>query len=116
MREFLACSDELSALKLVFTRKKDFFQRLREDCVRHDKEDEEAGIPINNPEGETSLERVDWVLHMVSEQYDDCERLLADLLSSMNAVSSGPALQALPPIMQQQLTDILFTALPTPLN
>ena len=86
VREFLACSDELSNLRLIYRRKRDFFQRLKEDCIRHNKEDEEAGVKLDNPTGETPLARAEWVLHRVSEEHDDCERLLADLLQSMNAV------------------------------
>jgi hypothetical protein len=86
VRDYLACVDELTTIKLVLQKKVEHFQALLQDVKKFEDEDTEAGVEINHPAGETSQARVIWGSRMIKAQHDSIDRLLLDLTQSMNAV------------------------------
>ncbi|KAG9236267.1 hypothetical protein BJ875DRAFT_372475 [Amylocarpus encephaloides] len=89
VREFLACTDELSTLQMISAQKLDFLTRLQQDCRRFDEED------ANRPEARgcqsdaskpTWSARAEIAVHSVKRAKDDYDRLLADLSNSLNSL------------------------------
>ena len=52
-----------------------------------DEEDIRNSISVNNEKGESAMQRVEWAKMMLKRDADNIERLLADLLQALNAVS-----------------------------
>jgi hypothetical protein len=86
VRAYLVCIDELTVLGEIFTKKLDFFQRLRQDCDNFEAQDSGAEHPPDNPDGESSFDRIAFVEHMMEESSTQCKRLNADLRESLNTV------------------------------
>ena len=89
VREYLACVDELTTIKLIMQKKVEHFGTLLQDVKKFEAEDSQAGIEPNYPDGETSLARVTWAARMIKAQHDSIDRLLLDLKQSMNAVGES---------------------------
>lgn len=89
VREYLACVDELTTIKIILHKKLELFQGLLLDAKKFEAEDFLGRNEADNPNGESSQERVVWALGMVKSQHECFERLLIDLKQSMNAVISG---------------------------
>lgn len=88
MRAYLICLDELTVLDGIFSKKLDFFRRLRKDCDVFP-ELQGPGVPGNPPdnaEGETPSDRIAFAEHMMEESSAQCKRLGADLRESLNTV------------------------------
>lgn len=92
VREYLACVDELTTIKLIMQKKVEHFRALFLDAEKFETEDSQAGLEPNRIDGETSPARVTWALKMVKAQHDSIDRLLLDLKQSMNAVRFPPLL------------------------
>ena len=86
VREFLACIDELTTIRLSLKKKLEMYRALLEDVTKFEMDDLLARKPPDNPRGESSQDRVAFALTMVQEQYDCFERLLIDCKQSMDAV------------------------------
>lgn len=86
MRAYLVCIDELTVLGEIFSKKLDFFQRLRQDCENFEAQDSGAEHPPDNPDGETPFDRIAFVEHMMEESSTQCKRLNTDLRESLNTV------------------------------
>jgi hypothetical protein len=78
--------DELKVLEEIFTKKLDFFHRLRMDWESFEQIDSSAGNSPNNQEQETPFERIAFAEHMMEESSKQCQRLNADLRESLNSV------------------------------
>ena len=91
VRAYLACIDELTTLGSIFAKKIDLFTRMETDCKRFETEDAAAGASVNNPEGETALERIHFALQTCKEARDHTQRLIVDLTESVNTVSCIPS-------------------------
>ena len=88
VREFLQGIDELTTIKVNMAQKVELFKIMQLDVKKHEMEDTMMHKAPDNPDGESSPERVRWALKMVEQQQDVIERLLLDLKHSMEAVSS----------------------------
>ena len=109
MRAYLVGIDELTALGDIFSKKLDFFKRLRIDCDAFEALDNSADTPPDNPEGETTSDRIAFAEHMMEESATQCKRLNADLRESLNSVSI--LLPCVPfPIPLTQVTPALPTS------
>jgi hypothetical protein len=87
VRAYLVCLDELIVLGEIFSKKLDFFRRLRKDCDNFPElQSSEAGNPPDNENGETPLDRIAFAEHMMEESSAHCKRLGADLRESLNSV------------------------------
>lgn len=93
VQDYLVCGDELSALKQVFQKKLDFFNRLAQDIEEQDEEDENLKVPVHDKAGETSKARVNWAVAKLQEDLDSTDRLLTDLMKSLDTVSKRPRLK-----------------------
>lgn len=91
VRAYLTCLDELTVLEEIFSRKLDFFQRLRKDCdVFPELQSNEVANPPDNENGETPLARVAFAEHMMEGYSAHCKRLGADLRESLYSVKKNP--------------------------
>jgi hypothetical protein len=86
VRAYLVCIDELNVLGEIFSKKLDFFQRLRQDFKDFEAQDSDTQHPPDNPDGETPFDRIAFVEHMMEESSTQCKRLNADLRESLNTV------------------------------
>ncbi|RYP19187.1 hypothetical protein DL765_003502 [Monosporascus sp. GIB2] len=82
---YLVCIDELTVLEEIFTKKLDFFQRLKEDCKSLEDQDVEAGKPPENKDGESPFDRIAFAEHMMEESIAQLKRLNTDLRDSLNS-------------------------------
>lgn len=87
VRDYLSCIDEITTIRLIQERKVELFKIMQHDIERFDADDTKAGRAPDNPDGETSAERLVWAVNMVKGQHETFERLLVDLKQSMDAVS-----------------------------
>jgi hypothetical protein len=94
VRAYLICLDELTVLHGIFSKKLDFFKRLRKDCdLSPELQDRDVpGNPPHNDEGETPSDRIAFAEHMMEESSAQCKRLGADLRESLNTVRFSPSL------------------------
>ena len=90
MRAYLVCIDELTVLGEIFSKKLDFFQRLRQDCENFEAQDSSAEHPPDNPDGETPFDRIAFVEQILEESSTQCKRLNTDLRESLNTVKKPP--------------------------
>jgi Mg2+ and Co2+ transporter CorA len=91
VREFLACIDELAALRAIINKKLDFLERLAKDCEAFDAEDEARGEkpnPNSYDESVSWTSRTRFAASSLKRASDHYERLLNDLNNSLNSVSS----------------------------
>jgi hypothetical protein len=86
VRAYLVCIDELTVLGEIFSKKLDFFQRLRKDCDSFELQDNGAHNPPDNQDRETPSDRISFAEHMMEESSTQCKRLNADLRESLNTV------------------------------
>ncbi len=100
VRDYLACIDELTTIKLSLQKKLGLFKGLQEDVNKFETDDILAQKQPDNPLGESCEDRVAFALNMVKEQHDCFERLLIDCKQSMDAVCFQ-----LPSSLQRNLTD-----------
>ncbi|RYO92298.1 hypothetical protein DL762_001747 [Monosporascus cannonballus] len=84
VRAYLVCIDELTVLEEVFTKKLDFFQRLKEDRNSLEDQDIEAGKPPENKDGELPFDRIPFAERMMEESITQLKRLNTDLRDSLN--------------------------------
>lgn len=69
VRSYLICLAELNVLREIFSKKLDFFQRLRKDCdnLPELQGADVEGNPPDNPEGAAPLDRIAFVEHQMKE-------------------------------------------------
>lgn len=109
VRAYLVCLDELIVLGEIFSKKLDFFRRLRKDCDNFPElQSSEAGNPPDNENGETPLDRIAFAEHMMEESSAHCKRLGADLRESLNSVKRKTPQQH--ESIQQTLSDMPLTS------
>ena len=87
VREYLSGIDELTTIKMNMAGKVELFKTMQQDVKKHEAEDIRIRKAPDNPDGESSYERVTWALRTVEAQQDVYERHLLDLKQSMDAVS-----------------------------
>ena len=88
VRKFLQGVDELTTIKVNMAQKVELYRIMQLDVKKHEAEDTMMRKAPDNPDGESSLERVRWASKMIEQQQDVIERLLLDLKHSMEAVSA----------------------------
>ena len=113
VRAYLVCLDELTVLRDIFSKKLNFFQRLREDCDNFPEPQDNLASEIPH---DVNKERIEFAEHMMEESSSQCKQLGADLRESLNSVYGYP----LPPNPTYVFYRILLTyyrsALPTSLH
>ena len=87
VKEYLICIDELAGLKQLFLKKLSFFENLAKDVEEQEEEDQRDNVLTHNEKGESAKLRVLRAIEHLRRDADDAERLLADLLQALNAVS-----------------------------
>lgn len=87
VRDFQSCIDEMTTIKLILQKKTELFKVMQLDIKKFETDDTRSRKDPDNPEGETSLERLTWAAGMVKGQHECFERLAIDLRQSMDAVS-----------------------------
>lgn len=87
VREHLNCIDEVTTVRLILQKKMELFKIMQQDIKKFEAEDTRTRKAPDNPDGETSPERLLWATNMVRQQNECFERLLIDLKQSMDAVS-----------------------------
>lgn len=86
VREYLNCVDELTAVRVLISKKVDLFQAMIQDFKKFESDDLKARKLPDNPNGETAQDRLTFALTQVKAQHDCIERLLIDAKGSMNAL------------------------------
>jgi len=86
VRDYLNCIDELTTVKLILQKKVELFKILQLDIKKFEADDMRSRRMPDNPESESSSERLVWALKMVREQHECFERLFIDLKQSMDAL------------------------------
>ncbi|KAL8720978.1 MAG: hypothetical protein Q9225_002260 [Loekoesia sp. 1 TL-2023] len=86
VRDYLACIDELTVVKLICQKQVELFKGMQQDVRKLETEDNRARRLPDNPNGESMHERVKWALTMVRERHDAFDRLLIDAKQSMEAL------------------------------
>ncbi|KAL8945436.1 MAG: hypothetical protein Q9211_000039 [Gyalolechia sp. 1 TL-2023] len=86
VRDYLACIDELTTIKLICQRQVELFKGVQQDVRKFETEYNRARRLPDNPNGESMHERVKWALTMVKSRHDSFERLLIDAKESMEAL------------------------------
>ena len=87
VRDYSNCIDEITTIRLIQEKKLELFKIMKLDVKKFEAEDTRARKAPDNPNGETSAERLVWAISMVKDQHECFERLLLDLKHSMDAVS-----------------------------
>ncbi|EEH18517.1 hypothetical protein PABG_07577 [Paracoccidioides brasiliensis Pb03] len=82
-RTFLQCMEEIRFMAKMLASRQDLFTRLRKDVEIHDTEDRKNDAP-HNPDGESSIHRVDWALGKIRQQRDDIGNISNEIQNSMN--------------------------------
>ena len=90
VRDYLSCIDEITTIRLIQQRKVELFRVMQADMKQFEADDLRFRRAPDNPDGETSEERLSWAINLVKEQHACFERLLIDLKHSMDAVSTPP--------------------------
>ncbi|KAL8944271.1 MAG: hypothetical protein Q9216_000566 [Gyalolechia sp. 2 TL-2023] len=86
VRDYLACVDELTVIKLICQKQVELFKGMQQDVRKFETEDNRGRRLPDNPNGESMHERVKWALTMVKGRHDSFERLLIDAKQSMEAL------------------------------
>ena len=87
VRDYLSCIDEITTIKSIQERKVQLFKIMLEDIKKFEVDDTRSRKVPDNPNGETSAERLVWAMNMAKSQHECFGRLLVDLKQSMDAVS-----------------------------
>ena len=87
VKDYLICIDELATLKQLYLKKLSLFENLARDVEEQEEEDLRHNVPAHNEKGESAKLRVQRAVELLRRDADDAERLLADLLQALNAVS-----------------------------
>lgn len=87
VREYLNCIDEVTTIRLILQKKMELFKIMQQDIKKFESVDTRNGKVPDNPDGETSPERLVWATNLLHHQNECFERLLIDLKQSMDAVS-----------------------------
>ncbi|KAL8839581.1 MAG: hypothetical protein Q9170_001685 [Blastenia crenularia] len=86
VRDYLACIDELTTIKLICQRQVELFKGMQQDVRKFETEDNRARRLPDNPNGESMHERVKWALSFVKARHESFEKLLIDTRQSMEAL------------------------------
>ncbi|KAI4248411.1 MAG: hypothetical protein L6R40_000970 [Gallowayella cf. fulva] len=86
VRDYLACVDELTTVKLICEKQVELFKGMQQDVRKFEADDNRARKSPDFPQGESMHERVKWALNMVKSRHDTFERLLSDAKQSMKAL------------------------------
>ncbi|KAL8675232.1 MAG: hypothetical protein Q9168_000352 [Polycauliona sp. 1 TL-2023] len=86
VRDYLACVDELTTVKLICQQQVNLFKGMQQDIRKFEQEDNRARRTPDYPQGESMHERVKWALTMVKNKHDTFERLLDEAKQSMEAL------------------------------
>ena len=86
VRDYLACIDELTVIKLICQKQVELFKGMQQDVRKFETEDNRAKRLPDNPNGESMHERVKWALTLVKARHDAFDRLLIDTKQSMEAL------------------------------
>lgn len=85
MRDYVACIEEISQIISISNRKLDFLERLRQDCVALDMDND---INIDDSAHEmTAVQRIDWATDLIKKNYSHMQRTRDDLKLSLDVVS-----------------------------
>lgn len=87
VRDYLNCIDEVTTIRLILQKKVELFNIMQVDIKKFEADDIRSRKAPDNPEGESSSERLIWASGMLKAQLECFERLLIDLKQSMDAVS-----------------------------
>ena len=87
VRKYLSCIDELTYITLTLKNKLEMFEVMKLDIEKFEGEDLRMGKLPDNQEGESAIERIDWAVKHIKNDYEIFERLLIDLKQSLDAVS-----------------------------
>lgn len=87
VRNYLSCIDELTTIRLILRRKVELFKVMLQDIKKFEAEDTRARTMADNPDGETSAERLVWATRLAKAQYECHERLSTELKQSLDTVS-----------------------------
>ncbi|KXT17013.1 hypothetical protein AC579_7416 [Pseudocercospora musae] len=90
VRAYLLCIDELTVLEAIFSKKLDFFRRLRQDVDSFEEQDHAENKPPDHKDGESPWDRIAFAEHAMEESATQCKRLHADLRESLNSASHTP--------------------------
>lgn len=83
VRDYLACVDELTIVRLICQQQVDLFKGMQQDVRKFETEDNRARRTPDNPIGESMTERIKWALNLVKSRLDSTEKLLIDARQSM---------------------------------
>ena len=86
VRDYLSCIDEVTTISLILKQKVELFNIMQHDVKKFENDDIRSGKLPDNPEGETSPQRLQWAMNLVKRQDECFERLLIDLKQSMDAL------------------------------
>jgi len=87
VRDYLSCIDEITTIRIIQELKVELFKIMQLDIKKFEADDTRSRKAPDNPDGETSAERLVWAMNIVKAQHEAFERLLIDLKQSMDAVS-----------------------------
>ncbi|KAL8862290.1 MAG: hypothetical protein Q9178_001299 [Gyalolechia marmorata] len=86
VRDYLACVDELTTVKVICQKQVDLFKGMQQDIRKFEQEDNRARRTPDCQQGESMHERVKWALTMVKARHDAFEKLLNEAKQSMEAL------------------------------
>jgi len=84
VREYLSCIDELTTVGIILTNTITMLENLLKQIEKYEQEDPDA--KPDNPEGESTTDRVKWAMAIVKEESILIQELLADLRQSLTAL------------------------------
>ena len=90
VRDYILCVDELTILVHLMSKQLDFLYRLKKDCDRLNVD----STDVKTPQGKDAVDRCNWAIGVLEENFTVLENLLKDLRSSMLAVSLPSSLLA----------------------
>ncbi|KAL8990174.1 MAG: hypothetical protein Q9177_001108 [Variospora cf. flavescens] len=86
VRDYLACVDELTIVKMICQKQVDLFKGMQQDVRKFETEDNRSRRSPDNSSGESMTERIKWALTLVKGRHDATEKLLTDAKQSMEAL------------------------------
>lgn len=86
VRDYLACVDELTAIKMICQKQVELFKGMQQDARKFETEDNRARRSPDNTSGESMTERTKWALNLVKARHDTIEKLLVDARQSLEAL------------------------------
>ncbi|MCJ1275983.1 hypothetical protein MMC21_003788 [Puttea exsequens] len=93
VKDHLIFIDELTRIGIIIRKRAKVFISLLKDVETFEAEDQSNGKPPDNPDQESSRDRVLWAIRRTRDQQEAFERLLVDATSSLNAVYELRSLQ-----------------------